>query len=64
MEKSREQKLLPCPFCGKMPTIETKEDGKDFHGFVGCVNPWCKITPHEYFETKEEALEAWNKRAK
>lgn len=48
----------PCPFCGAEATIE---DGKDW-AHVRCINRDCAGTTTRMFSTREEAIEAWNKR--
>ena len=66
--------LKPCPFCGKIPEIQ--EDyrwprhgnyaGKRVNAYeIICVNFDCPIykADNVYFLSKEEAMEAWNRRA-
>ncbi len=63
--------LKPCPFCGSPGVLE----GGDFIGGwnertgprpykVECTNLWCiaSYMIGAVFETKEEAMEAWNRR--
>lgn len=56
-EKEEEQKLKPCPFCGSTDIFV-------YHSYVDysvrCRN--CLVRRGE-FETEEEAIAAWNKRA-
>lgn len=59
-----EYKLKPCPFCG------SKLDEMDImqHSFFnappcfGVVCYECQSRSSQLFDTKEEAVEAWNKR--
>jgi Lar family restriction alleviation protein len=54
----KETELKPCPFCG-CKNINLI----DYHGgivFVQC-DDCCATFPH--FDTKEEAINAWNRRA-
>lgn len=59
----------PCPFCGDkhISVSEKYETGKYFviQGFsIGCNTVGC-FACHSYarpFDTKEDAIEAWNKR--
>ena len=60
-----EIELKPCPFCGSSNVTLEVEYGSDCgYGFGGhtviCNN--CGVQTI-YYETKEEAIEAWNKRA-
>jgi hypothetical protein len=67
---------LPCPFCGKPPTVGPDEiKGEcDFFAFVACENPECPAQPRvedgeEVTEDsglekyKEAAIARWNKRS-
>ena len=66
--------LKPCPFCGKIPEIQEdyrwprhgKYAGKRVDAYeIICVNFDCPIykADNVYFLSKEEAIEAWNRRA-
>lgn len=61
-------KLLPCPFCGCKAKIKYDRVqwsmGGPMRYWVACEARRCKINPYALydFETKEEAIEAWNKR--
>lgn len=64
MTDSKEDGLLPCPFCGAPALLETYEDGWQ----IGCsFNPEdgrsCGLFPtFGYFDEKAEAIAAWNRR--
>ena len=55
--------LKPCPFCGskEVKVIEHKY----YHSLnsygVKCFG--CKTESYQFFDTKNEAIEAWNRRA-
>lgn len=53
-----ETKLLPCPFCGGKNI--NLVDYSEVIVFVQC-DDCCATFPH--FDTKEEAINAWNRRA-
>jgi hypothetical protein len=58
---------LPCPFCGKPGRIDRKEDGPElFIAYCSASNDSvCPVDPCAGpFDTYEETLAAWNKRAK
>lgn len=48
--------LKPCPFCGRTAKLYTSTDGKYY--WVSCTNDECGSCK----PTKEEAIDAWNKR--
>lgn len=50
----KEQELLPCPFCGGKGEMVC-----DGFWFIQCTDCFCEGASSE---TKEEAIEAWNKR--
>ena len=52
--------LKPCPFCGRKAILR-----RDSHGcYIGCENGMCSVLPTTwYYDTEEEAIEAWNRRA-
>lgn len=56
------ERLKSCPFCGEKPTVSHWVDGK---WSVNCDNPGCAIAPwmRLKFDTKAEAVAAWNRRA-
>lgn len=48
--------LKPCPFCGHAAILNTSTDGKYY--WASCTNDECSSCK----PTKEEAIDAWNKR--
>ena len=55
-----DEKLKPCPFCGGKAYI----DGERHWWVVVCDACKCRLGENNAeFETKEEAIEAWNTRA-
>ena len=61
MEVSKNGRLKECPFCGEKEALEMKEHWmcRD-RWFVQCYGCGCNSA---CFRTKEEAAEAWNRRA-
>jgi len=71
-------RIKPCPFCGRMPKIETCEgynwDGKQKHVNIGgCYGLWIVSCPCEdwdcavhpataWYPAMTSAVEAWNRR--
>ena len=51
-------KLKPCPFC-EDSRIHTDEEIKGLHT-IECLNPNCAVEITK--STKQEAIEAWNRR--
>lgn len=62
-EKCRfEARLLPCPFCGRLPRfIENKANLKEILYGLCCDDEHHEVCVG-YFYTEEEAIEAWNRR--
>ena len=61
--------LKPCPFCGRRPS-KVKEhyitDTTLIYYSVACKAPLsrCGVNPNtRWMKTREEAIEAWNRRA-
>ena len=53
-------KLKPCPFCGGEAEMSKWKCGY----YVSCIESDCFVCPETGdFESREEAIEAWNKRA-
>jgi len=65
--------MKPCPFCGKIPEVVTKDvepQGDSWYGtkmetFVLCDCGACLFAGyfHEGFGSYERAVEAWNRRS-
>lgn len=54
------KELKSCPFCGNVPQL--RQIGEEWK--VECISVDCEALPSTYFhDTKEEAIEAWNRRA-
>ena len=64
MKKQTAMKPLPCPFCGAAPVINSYViKGVKFWN-VGCENDDCAVDVETAdFESEDEAVMAWNKRA-
>jgi hypothetical protein len=55
-------RLLPCPFCGKKPSL-TNERMSNHRFLVGCYNASCVVTTStKWFGSAGGAIEAWNQR--
>ncbi len=57
-------KLKPCPFCGQVPQITEMEERGFTYKMIYCETYDCPVdtsTPR-FYETDEEAAEAWNTR--
>ena len=53
--------LKPCPFCGGEAVFDTVSNGAgNPRGFVRCKNRCCEMC---WVLNKNEAIEAWNRRA-
>ena len=53
--------LKPCPFCGGEP-FSFEDYGHSTAWEVGCSNSQCRVEPHVWEKTKDEALASWNTR--
>lgn len=54
-------KLKSCPFCGETPVVHHPIDATYY---IECINSGCSCLPETwYYDTEEEAIEAWNRRA-
>ena len=59
------EKLKPCPFCSGKAILECHDEDYGNDWIVLCANldGDCEIQPHtRFYETKEEAIAAWNSR--
>ena len=54
--------MLPCPFCGETPDIETWHGGKPTKHMVSCINDECSCAPQCTGQTHAEAIARWNTR--
>lgn len=60
----KETELNPCPFCGRTPTVtENKLNLKSILYGVICVGDEHHSASVGYFQTEEEAVNHWNRRA-
>lgn len=62
---SDKPELKPCPFCGGEVEI-VRVGGGWFWKHIGVFETWdadCPIQFNRKYDTKEEAIEAWNRRA-
>ena len=61
-----DNKLKPCPFCGKAPEESERADNNTCTGrayFVACMCGGYSANAHQFGETKEEVVSKWNRRA-
>lgn len=65
--KPKEPKLKMCPFCGGKAKVRSEDRKKGKAYWAYCAEPietGCDVRPVTCkFDTKEEAIEAWNRRA-
>ena len=59
----KEGDLLPCPFCGVIPTIEKWHGGGPNKRMVHCENLECRVQPSVTGETPKTAMLHWNTRS-
>lgn len=52
-----------CPFCGQKPTIQPWHGGAPTKRMIACPNLDCDVSPNVTGETRQQAVERWNKRA-
>lgn len=60
---SGSSKLLPCPFCGTTDLFFYPDGDMEGYCIVGRHAPDCPLDTFGYAE-KEDAVKAWNKRAR
>ena len=56
------ESLKPCPFCGKLPTIQPWHGGRPTKRAVMCENPRCHVQPMVTGEWERYAAARWNRR--
>lgn len=70
---TREEKLLPCPFCGSEATIrERYHTDEGYKIFVGCTECFCYLKVNLLFDFNkfiieyeiEKMVKQWNERVK
>ena len=55
----KKEKLLPCPWCGKVP--KAVDWGSEFN--IACKNDDCPVMPvGNWMYSRKTAIEAWNTR--
>lgn len=52
-------RLLPCPWCSSVPTVEQNTDGQYW---IGCMDDSCAINPYSNENAESDAVAAWNAR--
>jgi Lar family restriction alleviation protein len=56
--------LKPCPFCGRAAALEeTHGTASPVTFSVGCLDESCIGFPSTTFQTRKDAITAWNRRA-
>lgn len=56
-------KLKPCPFCGGLGELIRETVAEEILYAVACSCWHCKVGPiTDWYQTKEHAIEVWNKR--
>lgn len=57
----KDNELKPCPFCEDGGMIKLECLNNIFYYSISCINPRCFIKPSTiWFETEQEAIDAWN----
>jgi len=63
-EAAKPPELKPCPFCGRRASLEeTHEINSPVMFSVGCLDESCIGFPSVTFQTRNDAIAAWNRRA-
>lgn len=60
--KKKDIKLLPCPFCGEVPSMVKWHGGSPTKRMISCNNELCYVSPHVTGETPDKASTYWNDR--
>lgn len=61
----REPKLKRCPWCGTKATVEEVQKAMGIRKTVGCATQYCYgYQSFAAFDTRREAIIAWNRRSK
>lgn len=63
VEQAMKEKLKPCPFCGGKSWVLKIPNESNKKYVVVCKDDDCGASLGNYSETREEAINAWNKRA-
>ena len=63
LDEEHIEKLLSCPHCGKSNIVLDEDENTNMKSFVCDFNNGGCGASGGYRETKEEAIEAWNRRA-
>lgn len=58
----REQKLLPCPFCGSAAKIQPWHGGGPRKRLISCTGEFCAASPSVAGSTRMNAAKIWNTR--
>ena len=67
--ESAQTRALPCPFCGRTPSIHASDYGRDVSIGCGCLSyygiwtPRCNTPDRGPYGHLEQALAIWNHRA-
>ena len=62
-EGAKMEKLKPCQFCGGKAYVQSHIfDGVPETYGVLCANGKCYTSGWQFYDTAEEAIEAWNRR--
>ena len=56
--------LKPCPFCGDDRVNVIEHEYNYLLNSYGCRCFNCKTESYQFFDSRKEAIEAWNRRAK
>ncbi len=63
IKEEKDNDILSCPFCCCIGKVSFNKQRQSEQYNVLCPDVNCKVNPiTNYFETKEEAIDAWNQR--